>query len=264
MTSHYLKLCCNYNNNTYKEVKTNYVMDFNILQELGLSVTEAKVYLALLELGSGLAGEITKKSEINRTNVYDALERLIEKGLVSYVVSANRKVFESIDPKRLQEILKEKQQKLDSIMKELQSKYNSNKSKEEATIFKGKKGIKSIFENILKEKKNLFVYGAESRFAKMFPAYQKHWNKRRSKLKINVKIIYNEKVKQSKIKEKLKLLDMKFLPKYYEFPSTIMIYGDNAVTIVWTELPFGFMIKSKEAVKSNMNFFDILWKIAKS
>ena len=263
MTNQYLNLCCNYNNNTYKELKTYYIMDINILQELGLSVTEAKVYLALLELGSGLAGEITKKSEINRTNVYDALERLIEKGLVTYVISANRKVFESVDPKRLQEILEEKQQKLNSVMNELQSKYNSSKSKEEATIFKGKKGIKSIFEDILKEKKDLFVYGAESRFADMFPAYQKHWNKRRVKLKISVKMIYNEKVRQRKIKEKLKLLDMKFLPKSYEFPSTIMIYGDNVVIIVWTELPFGFMIKSKETVKSNMNFFDILWKIAK-
>ena len=58
----------------------------------------------------------------------------------------------------------------------------------------------------------------------MFPAYQKHWNKERAKLGIRVKIIYNEKVRQKKIKEKLKLFEMKFLPKEYDFPSTIMIY----------------------------------------
>jgi len=29
------------------------------------------------------------------------------------------------------------------------------------------------------------------------------------------------------------------------------------------EMPFGFMIKSKDAVKSNMNFFEILWNVAK-
>ena len=238
-------------------------MDTQILQEIGLSNTEAKVYLALLELGSALAGEITKKSEVNRTNVYDALERLIEKGLVTYVISANRKVFEPVNPEKLQEILKEREQKLNSAMQELQLKYKTSKAKEEATIFKGKKGIKSIFEEILKEKKDLFAYGAESKFADMFPAYQKHWNKERAKLGIKVKIIYNEKVRQKKIKEKLKLLEMRFLPKEYDFPSTIMIYGDKTVTIVWTELPFGFMIRSKDAVKSNMNFFEILWKIAK-
>lgn len=238
-------------------------MDIKILQEIGLSVTEVKVYLALLELGSVGVGEITKKSEVNRTNVYDALERLIEKGLVSYVISANRKIFEPVNPKRLQEILKEREEKLSSVMQKLESKYKSSKSKEEATIFKGKKGLKSIFEDVIKEKKTLFAYGAESRFADMFPAYQKYWNKERVKLKVNVKMIYNEKVKQRKIKEKLKLLDMKFLPEYYDFPSTIMIYGDKVVTIVWADLPFGFMIKSKDVAKSNMSFFEILWKIAK-
>ena len=119
-------------------------METQILQEIGLSNTEAKVYLALLELGSALAGEITKKSEVNRTNVYDALERLIEKGLVSYVISANRKMFEAVNPERLREMLREKQVKLDSVIKNLQIKYRENKSEEDATIFKGKKGIKSI------------------------------------------------------------------------------------------------------------------------
>jgi len=152
------------------------------LKNIGLSETETKVYLALLELGPALAGVITKKSNVNRTNVYDALERLIGKGLVSYVMSANRKKFEPVNPNRLNEMLREKQDKLDIIMHELQSKYVASYEKEEATIFRGKKGIKSIFEEILKEKKDLFAYGAEGRFADLFPAYQKHWNKKRVSL----------------------------------------------------------------------------------
>ena len=164
-------------------------MDLKIIQEIGLSNTEVKVYLALLELGSALAGEITKKSMVNRTNVYDALERLIEKGLVSYVISANRKVFEPVKPERLQNILKEKQEKLDSILSELKLKYKMSKPKEEATIFKGKKGIKSILEDALKEKKEIYAYGAEGRFKNLFPAYHKHWNSRRAKLGIKVNMI---------------------------------------------------------------------------
>ncbi len=96
----------------------------------------------------------------------------------------------------------------------------------------------------------------------MFPFYQKHWNDKRAKLKINVKMLYSEKVKEEKKKEHFKLLEMKFLPEIYDFPSMVMIYGDKVVTIVWLEEPFGFVIKSEEAVKSNMNFFDLLWKIS--
>jgi sugar-specific transcriptional regulator TrmB len=239
-------------------------MNTEILEDLGLSYTEVKVYLALLKLGSALAGEITRNSEINRTNVYDALERLIQRGLVTYSLSANRKVFEPVNPLRLKEILKEKELKLNSIIPELDSKYKESKQKEEAIIFKGKKGIKSVFEDILKEKKELLVYGGESKFEEMFPAYRKEWNKERARLKINVRIIYNEQVRHKKKHEGMKLIDMRFVSKTYEFPSTVMIYGEKVVTVVWTELPFAFMIKSKEAARSNYNFFDLLWKIAKN
>jgi len=237
-------------------------MNTDILQDIGLTETEVKVYIALLELGSALAGEITKKSEVNRTNVYDAIERLIEKGLVTYVISANRKVFEPIGPDRLIEILKQKQDELDSIIPELKLRFNSSKVKEEATIFKGKKGIKSIFDDILKDRNDLFAYGAQSKFTEMFPAYQKYWHKERAKLKVKIKMIYNKKVKKIKQKSNYKLFSMKFLPEHYDFPSTILIYGNKVVTIVWSDLPFGFMIKSKDVAKSNMNFFDILWKVA--
>jgi len=238
-------------------------MNTEELQEFGLSNTESKIYLALLELGKSKAGEITKKSAVNRTNVYDALERLIEKGLVSYVSENNKKVFEAVNPERLHEILKDKQEKLKKTIEELENRYNKKQKQEDAFVFRGKNGIKSIFEDILNEKKELFVYGAESKFKEMFPFYQKHWNDERTRLKINVKMIYNKKVKEEKKKEHLKLLKMKFLPESYDFPSNILIYGNKVITIVWLEEPFGFMIKSEEAVKSNMNFFNLLWKIAK-
>ncbi len=221
------------------------------------------MYLALLGLGKSQAGVITKKSNVNRTNVYDALERLIEKGLVSYATENNIKFFEAVNPERFQEILEEKQKKLDKTIGELRLRYTKSKKEEDAFVFRVKKGIKSIFEEILSEKKDLFVYGAESRFKEMFPFYQRHWNEERANLKINVKMIYNEKVREIKKREHLKLLEMKFLPEIYDFPSTIMIYSDKVITIVWLEEPFGFMIKSEEAVKSNMNFFELLWKISK-
>ena len=238
-------------------------MQTQTLQDLGLSQTEAKVYIALLELGQAHVGEITKKSQVNRTNIYDALERLIKKGLATYVLTANRKLFSPVSPKQLKQILKEKEQTLDEILEDLEIKYNSTTSTEQATIFKGKKGIKSIFEDILKENSTILAYGAQSKFTEIFPDYHIHWNDRRAKLKLKIKMIYNRKVKQSKQEENLKLLEMKFLPGHYDFPSTIIIYDNKVATIAWTEQPIAFLIESKEVAKSNTNFFNILWKIAK-
>lgn len=234
-----------------------------MLEEAGLSATEAKVYLALLELGSSLAGEITKKAEINRTNAYDALERLSKKGLVTYVISANRKVFEPLPPERLHELAKEKEERIKGLLPELNLRFKESKAKEEATIFKGKKGIKSAYELLLKEKKEILVYGAESRFADMLPAYYTEWHERRARGGIALKIMFNEKVRERKIKEKLKSAKLKFLPAGYDFPSTILISGEITITVVWTAMPFAFLIRSKDAVKSQINFFELLWRTAK-
>jgi len=237
-------------------------MDTIQLQEVGLTKTEAKIYIALLELGSALAGEITKKSELNRTIVYYSLDKLIEKGLATYVLEANRKVFKPVKPERLIEILKEKEKNIQDILPELKEKYAKIKTEEDATIYRGKKGLKSVFEDILKTNKNYLIFGAEGKFEEVFKDYFYNWNVRRIKQKISIRVLYNEKIR-SKREGKLKLVDMKFLPKELDFPSTTQIYGDKVSIMVWSDPPFAFVIESKEAVKSYTNFFNILWQQAK-
>ncbi|MFH1585920.1 MAG: helix-turn-helix domain-containing protein [archaeon] len=236
-------------------------MDTKELQEVGLTKTEAKIYLVLLDLGSSLAGEITKKSELNRTIVYYSLDKLIEKGLATYVIEANRKVFKPVNPDRFIEILKEKEENIEKILPNLKEKFDSLKQESEAKIFRGKKGIKSVFEEILRTDQDYLIFGAEGKFKDLFPDYFHNFNIRRMKQGIKVKVIYNERVRNQR-KGKLKDVQMKFLPKEFDFPSTTQIFGDNVSIVVWSEPPFAFVINSKEAVKSHKNFFNLLWKIA--
>ena len=155
----------------------------SILENAGLSGTETKVYLALLDIGSALAGEITKKSGVNRTNVYDALDKLIEKGLASYVVEANRKYFEASNVERLikyleeqEDILKEKKRNVNAILSDLEERRKLGKEPQEATIYRGRKGLQSITEDILRTKKEMFVFGAQGNFVNLFPIYSTHWH----------------------------------------------------------------------------------------
>ena len=64
-------------------------MDTGLLESVGLTKSEAKVYLALLELGSSSKGPIVKRSGVASSKVYELLDKLIAKGLVSIVVKAN-------------------------------------------------------------------------------------------------------------------------------------------------------------------------------
>ena len=63
------------------------------LKDFGLTQNEEKVYLKLLEIGSSSAGLLIKKTGMHRAAVYDNIDSLTEKGLVSHVIKANRKYF---------------------------------------------------------------------------------------------------------------------------------------------------------------------------
>ena len=54
-----------------------------LFQSLGLAKNEAKIYEVLIREGNSPVGKISEKSGIHRRNVYDSLNRLIEKGLRS-------------------------------------------------------------------------------------------------------------------------------------------------------------------------------------
>ena len=77
-------------------------MDKEILKECGLTNNETGVYLALLQTGSISVNSIAEKSGLHRQAVYDALDRLLEKGFVNFVIKNNKKHFQAIHPEKIQ------------------------------------------------------------------------------------------------------------------------------------------------------------------
>src|SRR3989344_476843 len=135
-------------------------MDLELLQEIGLTKAEIKVYLALLELGSSTTGPIIDKSGASSSKIYEILEKLMQKGLASFVIKSGTKYFEAAPPKRILEFLQEKQRRIneqtkqvESILPELELKQTLSKEKSETLVFKGMKGAETAFNDILTLKK---------------------------------------------------------------------------------------------------------------
>jgi len=128
--------------------------EIDILEDFGLSEAEAKVYLALLEIGSTLAGPIIKKTCLHRGTTYQILQRLIDKGLVSFVIKSGKRYFEATHPNRFLEILKEKEEKIQEILPSLIQKKQLSKEKQEVNVYSGYNGIKTVCENMLEELKD--------------------------------------------------------------------------------------------------------------
>ncbi|MCH8518783.1 helix-turn-helix domain-containing protein [Candidatus Gracilibacteria bacterium] len=75
------------------------MIDAKILQNIGLSKIESKIYIFLLENGVHHISDIAKYTDSNRVQVYGALPRLIEKNSFEKVINEKGKSF-------LQKILK--------------------------------------------------------------------------------------------------------------------------------------------------------------
>ncbi|MBI2665796.1 hypothetical protein HYX12_04200 [Candidatus Woesearchaeota archaeon] len=241
-----------------------------ILEQVGLTGNETKVYLTLLDLGSALAGEITKKCGVNRTNVYDALDRLMEKGMASFIVQNNRKYFEATPAEQIIHHVEEQERELlnkkkavQDILQDLIKRRNLGKQPLEATIYKGKNGLRSVTEDILREKKEFLVFGATGRFVEEFGHYAKQWHLRRGQLRIPLRIIFHDKAREKRKNMPWKLVQIRFHPYIEETPATTWIYGHKVAIAVWGEQPVVTLIRSKQVADSYRAFFELIWKEAK-
>ena len=165
------------------------------LKQAGLTENESKVYLALVDNGSSLAGRISRLTGLHRRTVYDVTEMLIKKGLIGYILKNNRRYFEASNPNRILELLQEKEDILTPIVTNLLEKYNTKKEKQETNFYKGKEGLKAIFEDQLNYKE-ILILGASPQAYEILKFYFKWYDEKRTKKKIKVKIIAYDKLKR--------------------------------------------------------------------
>ena len=237
---------------------------FNLLK-IGLKEGESKVYLALSEIGSSTVGPIVNKSGVAYSNIYDILHRLIEKGIVSFIIKNKTKYFQAASPSNLIQYLDKKQEQivqeresLKKILPDLE-KLQEIKSKQEAEVFLGKKGLRTAYERLVKNtSKNdeiLFFYIHEDKYSE------------ESNLFYNSIVdlvsgtenrgICNAEYKSSWFSKKSKHLTMRFsnLP----LPGNIDIIKDKILLVSWGESIFSVLIHSQSFADNLRKYFNEMW-----
>jgi len=239
-------------------------MNENILIDIGLSKNESKIYITLLELGISTGTEIAEKSKVHRTNVYDTIERLIQKGLVSYTVKNNKKYFEATDPQNLMHLLKQKEDKLRNILPQLLLAKKLSK-KTEVKVYEGAVSARNILLSLLYIGEPIYMYGTIKEVKKIFGQHVlDRFQRERIRKGIPQKIIYNhdatERIHELK---KLPLIEIKALPKEFDSPMSTNICGDLVYFRLYRDPPITIWIKSKDIADIYKKYFQIMWSIAK-
>lgn len=230
---------------------------FQQLKDSGLTDNEVKVYLALVNNGPNLAGRISRLTGLHRRTVYDITEMLIQKGLIGYILKNNRRTFSATNPNKLLENLHEKEALLVPLVQELKIKLDEKKEKEETLFYKGKQGLKNIFEDQLTAKE-ILILGASSQAYNILQFYFKWYDQKRKKNKIKTRIITSDK----NIK-KVPYAEIKYLNEKHSNPLAINIYKDKVAIILWAKEPIAILIKNNEISQGYKQYFELIWKIAK-
>jgi len=247
-------------------------MNLELLKTIGLTESETKVYLALLGLGSSTKGPIVDKSGVASSKIYELLEKLIQKGLVSSVTKSGVKHFEAAAPSRLLDYLKEKEsqlkeqeKQLEKLVPELELKRSIVGIGSETQVFKGMKGAATSFDDILKTLKKgdeYFVLGI-SKFTPHFERFVVNFHKKRAKQGIKCKIIVNELAKDiGKKLQPIALTKVKYVQKELFTPVVFILYKDKTLISIGLDEVF-IQVRSKNLTDGLKSYAKYLWNIGK-
>ena len=241
-------------------------MDTKILEELGLTKTETKIYITLLELGPSSAGIILEKSGLPNSTVHRDLNSLISKGLISFILEGKRKIYQSTNPDNFLELIEDKKRRFKEILPTLKKKQEHSEKKEFASTYKGIKGIKEVYNIMINTKgKEYNTFGGGPITSEIMGfTWWLNLHKRRVENKLASRQIFDESVRKGgKDISKNPLTKIKYVDKEFaQFQETVIV-GDKIAIAVFSENPYAFLIQDENVANSYRKYFELLWKLAK-
>ena len=240
-------------------------VDKDLLKEIGLTNNEVEVYLKLLMGGSVTVNTIAERTGMHRQACYDALDRLLEKGFVSFVIKDGKKNFQALPQEQVLNYIDNLKSQLNEMLPALKKISVSSSESTQVEVYKGKNALRTVLRDViqtLKEKPEIVSINGidETKFLEC------------DKQAIDKYILD---MRKFGFKERLLAMEgatdfipgtqseYRFLPKEFFNPNPTFIYGEKVVFIVWGTPLYSVMIKSKEVADANRKQFNILWRIAK-
>lgn len=238
-----------------------------ILQDYGLSKTEAQSYLAVLELGVAPVSTIARRSGENRVTVYSALKNLVKKGIAIETPKKKTAYYTVISPEKLIKKMEDKYQAIKDALPQFMAIANKYDTTPQVKFFEWLEWIKQLYDDILSSEKNMiyaFLWvGTVS--PKLLTYLNLHFLPQRSKLGIHAKVLLCNEEKKNEYSGFSS--SKRFLTEYRvvdsdmaKFHNEINIYGTNKVSLVMfseNEMS-GIIIQSEKLHATLKSIFDLV------
>ena len=244
-------------------------VNLQLLEELGLSQGQIDVYSSVLELGISTLNSIQEKTGIERRNIYDILNKLIEKGLVSYTVEKGKKTYQCTHPNKILEEIKKKEdnlKELENKIPQIKDLFDLSKPEIRAEIYRGNEAIKSLLNEAIEHPATHWMGGNSGVERTNLKDWFHHWMARRVELKktmydlVSYRTYLEGLAPHDTKKHKKALYKYCQLPKDFYTPMVVIIFGNKVAQVLWSKQSFAFVIESKEIKDSFMKYFNYFWK----
>ena len=246
-------------------------MESDLLSLLGLSQNEAKIYETLLEEGECSVSKISKQSGVHRRNVYDNVNRLIEKGLIFQILEESENYYQAVAPSKLRELVDEKIQVLDSALPGLEKLFRASPKKQSVYIYRGVEGWKNYMRDIIRIGEDHYCIGGKGGWLDpRLSGFFKQFTKEAKKKNIKFYHLFDHEIKESNhpiLKYTGK--HYKFLPKEFSTMAAIDIFGSHVniisnVNVGEIDKDFTFtVIVNEEVADAFRVWFKFMWSAIK-
>ncbi|MFA6304604.1 MAG: helix-turn-helix domain-containing protein [Patescibacteria group bacterium] len=232
-----------------------------LLEQLGFSQNEAKVYLSALKTGLNSAQNIAKEAVLQRTTTYSVLKVLTEKGLVAKSKEKGKTRFLAEPPDKLLALANTLNDRVKRSLPEFEALYNQKENKPKILFYEGAKSIQEIYDDTLREKpKEILEWNTNAYFE--YPEVDKNYIQKRVAAGIGAKRIAGVGSmwdSKHRFKDASELADTLIVPKDKFWPGVeINIYNNNVAFLNYAE-KMSIIIESPAIAEAMKQVYKLSW-----
>jgi HTH-type transcriptional regulator, sugar sensing transcriptional regulator len=235
-----------------------------VLKKAGLNDKEAKVYLALLELGVSSAYKIAPKAGLKRPITYIVLESLKARGLVSVVPQGEKNLYVAAEPGKIMGELERTRELYKRFLPNLEALHNESGRKEKPKVqfFEGKEAVGELYEKIIASKEVEF-FSTIKDIISVFPEYPKRLNERAFVGQMRIRELLTKNpgdVAYAKTMKHNQYFEHRFAPGAGEFLTDNCLFDGNVAFFSFQPFIYAVLIQSQGIYKSLRSLFEFSWQ----
>jgi len=240
------------------------------LQKIGLTATEAQLYIVGLQHGAVSVNELVKQTGVNRATVYHALDTLMEKGLAAKKQSQGALAVTMTPPAQLERVIdlqvqqiEQRRGKVAELLPLLQQQV-STAAGMQVYHYEGITGVKTAVEDALycKSRHWDILSPLKNFFSEFDRAYADYFLQTRTSRGIVTRSLWEPKDSHAKLTpEQLQERNPRILPAvmHGKFSSVICLYDDKVLVISSLKELSAVIIQSQEFHDTMAAVYEGLW-----